>query len=278
MSTELKNNRFLILSEPRSGSNNVGYVLSLHPELEVGNELLHPRNGVKPGDFPDLNIPKSVTEQNSRYHWIAAVPEELRHAVMDRLFQRYNAFKIHNSHVPAAVTCDIVERYGCKAVITYRADRFDQAISNFVATVRGKWHSDDNVAVDQAREAVRVEPLLFLRWIEMMSSHRLELWNALSGMGVKTIFLEYETVYSGSFEQRVGVFLKVLDLLSLPRFGQLDIEDKTAIWKKMRHYLDPQSQKMTETSTVESVISNVDQLRQEYKLWMLEQPLASFKR
>ncbi len=266
---ELKSPRFLILSEPRTGSNNVSYVLGAHPHLEVGNELLHPRNGVMPNEFSDIALDPSQPARN--YHWLSAVTEVQRNQVLTQLFTRYNGFKIHSTHIPPSMTYDIVTKFDCSVIITYRHNIFDQAISNFVAIRKGKWHSDEVKNTDETIEPVRIEPRVFFNWIEQVLYHRRDLWARLAKGTGRVVLLEYDMLFYGDLAWKLQKFLKLLDILDVPRFGKLDKNQYPDVWERVLHYLDPSKQKMTDEDTANGLILNLEELRKAYHLWSMDQ-------
>ena len=101
--------------------------------------------------------------------------------------------------------------------------------------------------------------------------HRRELWTMLHATSCPVVMFEYEEIYSGGLAQRLPKFLKLLDILGVPRFGQLDKKEHRNIFTKVNHFLHPQKQKMTDADVAASLISNYDELKLCYEKWTMDQ-------
>jgi hypothetical protein len=270
MTLQLRSPRFLIISEPRTGSNNIAYVLDAHPDLEVGNELLHPVNGIKITDFPELDLPalENVKAEHGReYHWLAGVTSAQRHAVCQTLFAKYNGFKIHSQHLPAAVIRELAEDFGCSVIVTTRIDIFGQALSNFIAEHIGRWHADDRP--HGAAGSLTVRPMRMVNWLNDMTSARADLWLALRGGTAPVFVCQYEVFFSGTQTERIGRFLMLLDFLGVTRFGKLEPEAMEVAFKKVLHYVDPTKQKMNDQDSAQRQVTNYHELRARYEVWTM---------
>lgn len=276
MAQDLRSPRFLIISEPRTGSNNVAYVLDAHPALEVGNELLHPVNGVKREDFPELDLPWPLPGELAReperpgkreYHWLASLTAEQRYDVCHELFTKYNGFKIHNQHLPAEIIREIAQDFDCSVIVTTRVDLFGQVLSNFIAEQVGRWHADDHARGSQEPFAVR--PQRMVNWLNDMTRARTDLWTALRPCAERVFVCQYEVFFSGDQTERIGRFLVLLDFLGVTRFGKLAPAEMEAAFKKVLHYVDPGKQKMNDAQSAQRRITNYAELQARYEVWTM---------
>ena len=91
--------RFVVLSQPRTGSNNLTYSLDAHPEITCGNELLHPQNGI-------AFDPKLLRDERGQFLepvddvgpdgiWIRRYPRRVLQNVIDFIESDHTGFKIH---------------------------------------------------------------------------------------------------------------------------------------------------------------------------------------
>jgi hypothetical protein len=266
----LRSPRFLIVSEPRSGSNNISYVLGAHPGLEVGNELFHTSNGIKVSDFPELNLAAAANVdagQGREYHWLAGVTPTQRRAVCQVLFSKYNGFKIHNQHLPSSVIREIAEEFSCSLIVTTRLDIFGQALSNFIAEHAGRWHADDRS--HDAAWPLSVRPMRLVNWLNDMTKARTDLWLGLRGSPVPVFVCQYEVFFSGTQTERIGRFLVLLDFLGVTRFGRLPPEAKDIAFRKVLHYVDPAKQKMSSQTSTQDQLTNYEELRARYEVWTM---------
>jgi hypothetical protein len=243
-------------------------VLGAHPELEIGNELLHPTNGIRAADFPDLDltVSENVTAGPSRkYHWLAGATPTQRHEVCRTLFAKYNGFKIHNQHLPPSIIREIAEDFGCPIILTTRVDIFGQALSNFIAEHAGRWHADDRAR--GSVEPLSVSPARLVNWLNDMTRARTDLRLALRGCTVSVFTCQYEVFFSGTQSERIGRFLMLLDFLGVTRFGKLTPELRDAAFKKVLHYVDPAKQKMNDRESAQRQLTNYEDLRARYEVW-----------
>lgn len=265
----VKDPRFLIISEPRTGSNNLSYCLGAHPELEVGNELLHPRNGVSASAY-GIVVEAAGNTGSGSSHWVTYIDAERRAGVIDSLFERYNGFKIHIRHIPVDLIIEIIGAYQCTVLLTRRLSLFDQALSNFVATARNRWHADERKdrLIDAAPFEIPVRK--FLNWMEFMQEERTLLWSRLAESNIPAIPVIYEDFYRGSIEERIARVDGLYSGLGLAGIASLDSGDRAAVLKKMHHYLDDAKQKLT-TSDDRALVINFDELREASLKWQAPQ-------
>lgn len=260
--------RFLIISEPRTGSNNVSYVLGAHPHLEVGNELLHQKNGVKVDEFPDLKGNMSAT--SDKHHWVASLQPRDQMEVCQSLFERYNGFKIHSQHVPAELIARLVDDFECTIILTVRRNLFEQAISNFIAAHKMRWHADEARRTEEADSTpFDINPAHFLNWIEQLLATRRDLWLVLKPFAQRTVLCEYEMMFSGDVAHRLTQFQTIFDILGIPRFGQLPESERPGVFQKAVHFIDPQKQKMTAPDYAAKLIGNYAEVLRQYERWLM---------
>jgi hypothetical protein len=264
----LRSPRFLILSEPRTGSNNVSYVLGAHPQIEVGNELLHQRNGVKIDEFPHLK--EEVKSSSEAYHWIASLQPPQQDEVCQTLFERFNGFKIHSQHVPAEFIARVVRDFECTVVLTVRRNLFEQAMSNFIAAHNMRWHADEKHESDgDEPDPFEIPPAHFFAWIELLLEARRSLWSALKPDADRVILCEYEAMFSGDAARRLARFQIIFDVLGIPRFGKLPDSERPLVFQKAMHFIDPQKQKMTDPDYAARFVSNYAEIAQRYDNWLM---------
>ena len=264
----LRSPRFLILSEPRTGSNNVSYVLGAHPQIEVGNELLHQRNGVKIDEFPHLK--ESVTSSSDPYHWIASLQPQQQTEVCRTLFERFNGFKIHSQHVPAEFIARVVGEFECTVILTVRRNLFEQAMSNFIAARNMKWHADEKrESDDDNSDPFEISPAHFFNWIELLLEARRSVLSALKPYADRVILCEYESMFSGDAARRLMRFQIIFDVLGMPRFGKLSDSERPEAFQKAMHFIDPQKQKMTDPDYAARFVSNYAEIAQRYDRWLM---------
>ena len=265
--SNLKTPKFLIVSEPRSGSNNLSYVLNAHPDLEVGNELFHPKNGVDVLDFKlgksDINLARSEKEG---MHWINSICDEGKWKVCDKLFEKFNGFKIHTEHVNCEVLTEIIKRYDCFVIFTYRHNVFDQFVSNCIASRRGIWHADENKMPNRSYGEL-VTQNQFVAWVENLYQLRNSIWNGVGKATTRVMLSEYEQFYSGSHEEKVWRILVMLDFMKVKRFGDLMETEKVVSYDKLTRFLSPSKQKMTNRVLIDEYIPNYDALKRRYEEW-----------
>jgi hypothetical protein len=264
----VKDPRFLIISEPRTGSNNISYCLNAHPDLVVGNELLHPGNGIPPADY-GLDNEIAIVHGGRNYHWISRAGNDLRKDVLTGLFSRHNGFKIHTQHIPVEQIVGIAREYDCRIILTKRLSLFDQAISNYIATARNRWHADEKMKnlIDTQPFEVSIDH--FTQWVEGILDVRRALWTQMKDLADRIVLVEYESFYSGSFEARkyrVYALYQMLGLKPLDTFGQ---EVHANAHAKLEHYLSHGRQKLTDEETVRRLISNFEEIQQYYALWVM---------
>lgn len=267
----MRENRFLIISEPRTGSNNISYCLDAHPELVVGNELLHPGNGIKPEAYglpPDCA--GSITDNGFQYHWIESVDENTRNTVLTGLFEQHNGFKIHTHHIPVDLVMDIVTRYDCKIILMKRLSVFDQAMSNYIAVARDRWHADEKIERTVDTEPFTVSIDHFTRWVEGLLGVRRALWARLKDMHEKVILIEYESFFSGAQEARARRMENLYHMLGLKKLGEFDQETRSASYARLEHYLSEKKQKLTDTETAKNLVGNYDEVALFYSLWLMK--------
>ena len=261
----MRENRFLIISEPRSGSNNISYCLAAHPDLVVGNELLHPRNGVRPEAY---GLDNDIANDTG-YHWIHRVDAELRSAVLSGLFERHNGFKIHTQHIPVEMIVEIVHAYDCHVILTKRLSIFDQAISNYIATARNRWHADEKISRMVDAQPFDIPEEHFVQWVEGILAVRRALWSRFRDMADRVILIEYESFYSGNHEARVHRVNTLYRMLGLKKLGEFDKVISVPAYAKLQHYLDPGRQKLTDAGLTETLIRNYAAIRQVHALWVM---------
>jgi hypothetical protein len=264
----IKQPRILILSEPRTGSNNVANVLNIHPDLIIGNELFHPTNGLKIADFPELILDES--QQIPGKHWLCSLNPDVRHEIVSSVFSNYNGFKIHTDHLPPSVILEIVENFECTVIVTIRRNIFEQAISNFVATRKAHWHADEKIKLPIVSETWTIKPEAFISWITRLLSIRRDLYQELQSTDINIALCEYENIYSGEFEKRYGKFAKLFDIIGVQKFGQLAPELRLNAFKRAKHFLDPENQKMTNELSAAAEIENYENLKYLYEVWRIE--------
>ena len=264
----LRSPRFLILSEPRTGSNNVSYVLGVHPQIEVGNELLHQKNGVKLEEFPHLK--GGTASPSSAHHWIASLPVQQQNEVCQALFERFNGFKIHSQHVPAEFIARVVGDFDCTIILTVRRNLFEQTMSNFIAAHRMRWHADERRGPEEDKsDPFEISPAHFFNWIEQLLKARRDLWSALKPYVDRTVLCEYETMFSGDAAHRLTHFQVIFDVLGIPRFGQLSDSERPLAFQKAMHFVDPKKQKMTDPDHATRFVSNYAEIAQQYEKWLM---------
>lgn len=264
----MKDNRFLIISEPRSGSNNLSYCLGAHPDLVVGNELLHPRNGVSASDYGIATVTAGNTGSGS-YHWIAAIDAGRRTRVIESLFDRYNGFKINIRHIPVDLIIDIIGEFQCNVLLTRRLSLFDQALSYFIAIARNRWHADaqKDKLIDVTSFEIPVRK--FLAWMESMQAERELLWSRLAASNIPITPVIYEDLYQGSIDERIARLDGLYSRLGLAGLARLDFRDRDAVLKKMYHYLDDAKQKIT-TIDDRRLIINFEELHEASLSWQAQ--------
>ncbi len=268
MTIHAANKRLLVISEPRTGSNNLINCLNQHPHLKIGNELLHPKNGIKPEEY---NVTKSDEFGSGEFHWITYVDKESFVDIINDLFRRFNGFKIHSQHIPENLIIDIVKELNCDVIITQRRNLFNQAISNFIAVHKSLWHADEKNKVE-VNQPFKIDPKKFINWIEFILNARKRFHRALSMFEEKKtpFIVEYEAFYSGSFEQKIVQLNFLFDKLDLTRIGQFPKEQSKDIYKRLKYFLDPDKQKLTSKLEANKIVSNYDELALTYALWKME--------
>lgn len=264
----MKGHRFLIISEPRTGSNNLSYCLGAHPDLVVGNELLHPDNGVRPAQY-GLDDSIARADGYPRYHWIDRVGQDVRNRVLTDLFESHNGFKIHTQHLPVVLIAAIVHDFDCRVVLPRRVSLFDQALSNYVATARNCWHADE--APDRAADMqpFDIPQQHFLQWVEGILAVRKSLWQRLRSQAARVIPVEYESFYAGAREARIARVNELYRLLGLKTLDACDEPARSATLVRLDHYLDSSRQKLAVAGLAESLVRNYAEIQQLYAFWVM---------
>jgi hypothetical protein len=264
----VKEPRFLIISEPRTGSNNLSYCLAAHPDLDVGNELLHPDNGVRPAQY-GLDASIAVTEGYPRYHWIARTDPEVRVEMLAGLFDAHNGFKVHSQHVPIELITTIVRDYDCRVILTRRVSLFDQALSNYIATARNRWHADENPVRMIDVQPFDVPEKHFVQWVEGVVAVRRALWDSFADIAERVILVEYESFYAGSHEARLQRVNALYSMLGLRKLGEYEQAVRAPAYAKLAHYLDSRRQKLTGAELAQTLVRNYAEIQQVYAFWVM---------
>lgn len=257
---------FLIVSEPRTGSNNLSYCLDAHPDLAVGNELLHPNNGVRPEQY-GLDNAIAHADGYPCYHWIDRVGQDMRMRVLADLFERHNGFKIHSQHVPVELLASIAHDFDCFIILTRRASLFDQAVSNYVATARNRWHADENPARTVDVQSFEITAAHFEEWLEAMLAVRYALWRQLRKQADRVIIVEYDSFYAGTQATRVQRVNELYRKLGLRTLDDCETQTQAAALARLQHYLDSSRQKLTGADLAQSLVGNYAEITQVYAHW-----------
>lgn len=262
--------KFIIISQPRTGSNNVSYGLNAHPALTVGNELLHPVNGV-PKHECLINRAGSSDRADSGQvtrHWSCSYTDEVFDRVVDGIFSQHNGFKIHTQHITRDLFERLLWRSDLNVVITVRASKFWQAMSNFLAERRNVWQAGDVAAgKEKSVEPFEINPGEFIAWINYMYEDLVWLNNAVTRARCKFTVVEYELFYSGDRAQKIERVNRLFDFLGVSRIGRLDLPDREETYSRLMPFLDSDKQKVTSEVSVRSVVMNFTALQAEYERW-----------
>lgn len=264
----MRTHRFLILSEPRTGSNNLSYCLDAHPELVVGNELLHPGNGVRPSAF-GLDDAIATSVGGGGYHWIHRVDEAVQRRVLVSLFEHHDGFKIHAQHVPVEMIIRIVQEFDCHVILMKRVSLFDQAISNYIAIARNRWHADEKLSRMVNVQPFEIPEEHFIQWLEWILNGRRALWGRLRTMPERVVLIEYESFYSGSHDDKVQRVDVLYHMLGLRTLEECEMSLRQPAYAKLQHYLDTSRQKLTDADLAEQMVRNLADIRQLYALWVM---------
>ena len=259
--------KILIVSEPRTGSNNLTYCLSAHPQVELGNELLHPVNG---WTRSQAGLPNPTSADDPVFEFPTADSAE-RSAFLNAVFSKYDGFKVHTEHSSVDDILAIAVAYDCLIVRCTRRAIFEQAISNYVAMARSVWHANEAGARDklEAHKAGDIDPGAFMRWIHATWSRRTELSRRLADSDVPFCSIEYETFFS-SPETGIVILNEIFALSGRHRLGELDNqEEKDLAYASALSYLDPARQKLTPQDDWADLLTNLSELERRFAKWQL---------
>lgn len=262
----------LIVSEPRTGSNNLTYSLSAHPDVELGNELLHPVNGWRRSQ---AGLPNQAPADDPVFDFASASTDD-RRVFLEAVFAKLDGFKVHTEHSTSGDILAIARDMDCVIVRCTRRSLFDQAISNYVAIARSVWHADEAAAKEKLSEhsPTEVDATRFMQWIEATWRRRLELSRALMESDLTYCSVEYETFFATA-ATGVTMLNEIFALAGRPRLGELTSQDERELaYASALRYLDSSGQKMTPQEDWASLVSNLSELENRYVKWWMSAPVV----
>lgn len=130
MTNPLAANKFLIFSQPRSGTTLLQTLLVSHPDIKCDGELLNPN-------------------QKHKYSYLIPIfryfPFPFVYRQVQKSQQSTYGFKLMTSHLAfLRPTLTAFSSLGWKIVYLYRRNTLKQALSNLVANQTGYWHKRDS--------------------------------------------------------------------------------------------------------------------------------------
>jgi len=261
--------RFIIFSQPRTGSNNASYCLNCHPDLIVGNELLQPENGVKITEFYTTKIVRKekMYRNSQQLHWISQCDDDSFLMLIDELLKDKNSFKIHTSHI-SYENIELLAQLNMKIILTIRRDKFRQALSNYVAMIRDSWHANDLLKnKNRSYEPKEINRGHFVQWIDGMYRDLIFIKDVFEKYNTNFYVCEYETFFDGTLEVKVERVNKILDFLEVKRFGQINDEQKFDAFSGLKSFLNTDVQKVTKKGDIDNLITNRYKLMASYEAW-----------
>jgi len=244
-----ENKQIFIFTQPRTGSNNVSYCFNCHPELNVGNELLHPHNGIK---FDQETV--SRFKRNEGYdsfgfarHWSCFYDDEVIEKVVSDIFNDHNGFKIHTSHIDDNKKAALLHLFPqAKVVLTTRHNRYEQAMSNFVAYYTNVWHAGDDMS-KECIKAHKVDKDEFSRWIEQQIDDEKRLKAILRERKIPYFEFSFDSFFSMDLTKKIQYLNSAFEFLGLKKIGQYDNPIRTQVYSEIQRYLDPTIQRVTKS-------------------------------
>lgn len=241
-------------------------MLDAHPAIATGNELLHPEFGLKPADVPEVEFEVHEMRPFGTI-WFDKLTIKKRLAVARNIFSKVNGFKIHTEHVLAENISALANDLECAVLVTARRDLFAQALSQQVAMQTSVWHADDRSSCKfELKSGIEIDVKEFLRWAEEHQKLRRVLHKSLVRLSIPTMYLEYETLFSGNYAEKAGRFNDVLSFLSLPSISSFPPEANARISKRMQELFDPNFQKVTRSDEISNVV-NLNEVKQAWFEW-----------
>jgi LPS sulfotransferase NodH len=262
--------KFFIITQPRTGSNNLSNALNAHAWLKTGNELLHPSNGLQ-FEKGLINGCQSIIDEDhypGNKHWSGRYPDSVLFAVVDKLLEDLDGFKIHTSHIQLEKFESLIDHYtGFKYIFTERRSKFDQAMSNFIAMKSMVWHANDIAKKGLNNTNIRIEinPHSMVSWINTWVNELAAIKGFLQDAGIEYKEVVLEAFFTGTFEEKVARINDLFEYLGVPRLGMLESQpERAAVYAKLKLYFNPERQKVTKEETVKDLVVNYQALLDEY--------------
>lgn len=255
-------NRFVIFTQPRSGSNLLCGMLNLHPEILCHHEIFNPQRIYYSKDFHELlgngetifredlikgKIGLTTIKERKRY------PEQFMFKIWSNNFGcEAVGFNLFPNHIPHA-SMSLIRDKNVKKILLLRRNKIKCYVSLLIARETGIWDSynlskqknNSNISVD-------INATKILKWSQKSSHYFNKLRQKMTDMAQSFLELSYEDLIEKKSESIKSDLLKFIGV-------------SPAI-----EYLQPPLKKQNSNDLVD-LISNFNELKNKLNGTELEQ-------
>ncbi|MDJ0571270.1 MAG: sulfotransferase [Pleurocapsa sp. MO_192.B19] len=245
-------NKFVIFTQPRSGSNLLCGMLNLHPEILCHHEIFNPQRIYYSKDFHELlgndetifredlikgKVGLTTLKERKRY------PEEFIFKIWSNNFGcKAVGFNLFPNHIPYAST-SLIRDKNVKKVLLLRRNKIKCYVSLLIARKTGKWDSYNFSKQENNSDiSVDVSATKILRWSKKNSHYFHKLRQKMIDMDQSYLELGYEDLIGEKSEYIKSDLLKFIGVSSAVE------------------YLQPPLKKQNSNKLVD-LISNFDELK-----------------